>query len=212
VLFALLGFAVVAQLRSADSDPLAGARETELVRILGDLDAQAERLSAEIAELEAAERQLQADSTDEAALEQARQRTEVLGILAGTLPAAGPGVVVSLSGSAITAATLLDAVQELRDAGAEALEVGGVRVVATTSFTADDNGTLIVDGERLAGPVLIQAIGDAATMDAALRIPGGLVDAVATDGGEAVIEVRDSVRIESVIEPAEPQFAQPQTP
>jgi uncharacterized protein YlxW (UPF0749 family) len=212
LLFGLLGFALVAQLRTADDDPLAGARETDLVRILGDLDAQGEQLRAEIADLEAAQRELQAGGADAAALEQAQRRTDLLGILAGAVPATGAGVEVTIDGPAITGVTLLDTVQELRDAGAEVIEVGGVRIVATSSFTSGPDGGLIVDGQRIDTPVLIQAIGEAATMEAALRIPGGLVDTVVTDGGQVVIDARDTVRIDSVVTVTDPEFAEPQTP
>ena len=58
----------------------------------------------------------------------------MLGILAGTVAAEGPGIVVTIDG-VDDAALLLDTVQELRDAGAEAIQLGDVRVVASTYFT-----------------------------------------------------------------------------
>jgi uncharacterized protein YlxW (UPF0749 family) len=210
-LCALLGFAVVAQARSTAEDPLAGARTTDLVRILGDLDSQGDRLRAEIADLQQAQREL-ADGTDAAALAQAQRRSEVLGILAGTVPATGPGIEVELAGPDLSGITLLDAVQELRDAGAEVIEVGGVRVVASSSFATGPAGGIVVDGTTIDTPVLIRAIGDPATLEAALRIPGGLADTVASDGGTIRIEARDTVRIVAVVTPTAPQFAVPQTP
>ena len=68
----------------------------------------------------------------------------MLGILAGTVPATGPGVTITIDDpdGAVTRPTLLDGVEELRDAGAEAIEINdSVRVVASTSFTDGDGGS-----------------------------------------------------------------------
>ena len=83
VLAGLLGFAVVAQVRATDEDPLASARQTDLVRILGDLDTQAERLRQEISELTAAQAELVSGAPEAEALAQAQRRTEVLSLLNG---------------------------------------------------------------------------------------------------------------------------------
>src|SRR2546421_549005 len=96
----------------------------DLVRILSDLDAREERLRAEIASLEDTQRQLASGAQGrEAALDQARRRADALGILAGTLPAQGPGLQIRFTagGEPVRAATVLDAVEELRGAGAEAM-------------------------------------------------------------------------------------------
>ena len=76
-----------------------------------------------------------------------------------SLPAEGPGITVRLVPveRPIAAATLLDAVQELRGAGAEAIQVAGgdgtaVRVVASTYFVDAEDG-IVVDGVTLTGAV-----------------------------------------------------------
>ena len=209
ILAGLLGFAVVAQIRATDEDPLASARQTDLVRILGDLDTQAERLRQEIAELNAAQAELVSGAPEAEALAQAQRRTEVLSLLAGTVPAEGPGVVVRLSGSDVSAAVVLDAVQELRDAGAEVIEIGDVRIVASSSFADGTNGGLVVDGTTLNSPYRLLAIGDGRTLEAALRIPGGLVDSVAAAGGSVDIQAVDRVQIDAVVQPVDPEFAEP---
>src|SRR5207245_9985232 len=139
----LLGFAFVIQLRSNATDPqLASARPEDLVRILSDLDARKDRLSQEISQLETTQQQLAAGSQGRAAaLDAAAKRARDLGILAGTLPAQGPGVQVRFQpgGQALKSSVILDAVEELRDAGAEAMQIEGangasVRIVASTWF------------------------------------------------------------------------------
>ena len=83
---------------------------------------------------------------------------------------------------------MLDAVQELRGAGAEAMQISGgdgatVRIIASTYFLDSDGGISVVDGRRLTGPYTITVIGDPKTMRTALNIPGGVVASVSGDGG-----------------------------
>jgi uncharacterized protein YlxW (UPF0749 family) len=208
LLVGLLAFAFVVQVKSNAGDTqLATARQDDLVRILSDLNAREQRLRAEIATLEATVSQLGAGAQGrEAALAEARRRADELGILAGTLGARGEGLVVRLLAGAepIPAATVLEAVEELRGAGAEALQIAGangrvVRVVASTYF-ADDAapGVLLVDGAGLTAPYIVTVIGPAATMRTALTIPGGVSDAVARDGGTVVVDEPGEVTVDAI--------------
>jgi uncharacterized protein YlxW (UPF0749 family) len=213
----VLVFALVVQLRSNATDPeLATARQEDLVRILSDLDGRQDRLREEIASLEASQRQLASGAQGRAtALEEARRRADELGILAGTLPAQGPGLQVRfVAGSqAIAASTVLDAVQELRGAGAEAMQISGadgqpVRVVASTYFT-DARGGLNVDGTRLTGPYTLLVIGDPQTMHTALNIPGGVVDMVHQRGGNVIVQESDGIHVTALHQVGVPRFARP---
>ena len=62
-------------------------------------------------------------------------------VLNGSVPATGPGLRVTVQDpeGGVTAGVLLDAIQELRGAGAEAIEVDGVRVVVS-SYVGGDPG------------------------------------------------------------------------
>ncbi|MCX6419365.1 MAG: DUF881 domain-containing protein, partial [Actinobacteria bacterium] len=131
VLCAILGFAVVQQVSIVNSDEvLATARSEDLVQILDSLDQRNQRLDAELATLKDTKARLESGQDAAATAAKERQiRDAELGILAGTLAAQGPGVVVTMTGP-VTSSLLLDAVQELRDAGAEAIQINQVRVVA----------------------------------------------------------------------------------
>ena len=79
---------------------------------------------------------------------------------------------------------LLDLVQELRDAGAEAIAVNGRRVGGATSFSRRRTA-VTVDGQEVQQPYEVLAIGDPATLEVGLRIPGGAVDTLdALDGDQ----------------------------
>jgi uncharacterized protein YlxW (UPF0749 family) len=214
VLLALLGFALVTQVRSNDADQgLSSDRQEDLVQILDDLDARKERLNSEVASLSEQQREISSSAQGrQAALDEAKRRADELGILAGTLPAEGPGLSIVFSGHA-PASVLLDAVEELRGAGAEAMQIAGarggtVRVVASTSFT-DQGADLLVDGKRLVAPYTVVVIGDGATMSAALNIPGGVVDAVKRSGGSVSVHEPDVVEVSATRRVTPPRYARP---
>jgi uncharacterized protein YlxW (UPF0749 family) len=210
----LLGFMTVLQLQvQSTDDNYSTATRPQLIQILDGLGQRSSRLQDEVAQLEAEKRQLQsgADSS-RAATEQAQKRADALGILAGTVKATGPGIQLTLenvNGSVISA-LLLNTVQELRDAGAEALEINNkVRITASTAFV--DGGTkggVLVDGLRLTGPYAIDVIGDPSTLETAMRIPGGVEDEVKQEGGLVTVTQQDEVDVTSLASGDAPAHAQ----
>src|SRR5213078_3387706 len=90
-------------------------------------------------------------------------------------------------GGTVPASTLLGAIEELRDAGGEAMTIGGaqgsrVRVVASTYVLDNRHGGLTVDGTRIRPPYRMVVIGDPRTLAAALSIPGGVLETVQRSG------------------------------
>jgi uncharacterized protein YlxW (UPF0749 family) len=218
LLLGLLGFALVVQLRSnAGDEQLSTERPEDLVRILSDLDARKDRLSQEISQEQDLKQQLQAGSQSrQAALAEASQRADALGILAGTLPATGPGLRVAFRAQSkpIHASDVLDAVEELRGAGAEAMQIAGnggatVRIIASTSFVDGTGNTLVVDDRTLNGPYTITVIGDPQTMQIALNIPSGVVDTVHSNGGTVSVVTPGTVQVTALHESTPPQYAKP---
>ncbi|MFC0533606.1 DUF881 domain-containing protein [Phytohabitans kaempferiae] len=217
VLLALLGFTLVVQLKSNSADQgLASARQDDLVRILFDLESREERLRDEIADLEDSQRQLSSGAAGrQAALDEATRRADELGVLAGTLPARGPGLTVEFrqGSERLKASAILDAVQELRGAGAEAMQIAGadgtaVRIVASTWFL-DQEGGVGVDGRRLSAPYTITVIGEPRTMETALKIPGGVVESVGNDNGTVIVQEHEVVDVSALRAPTSLQHARP---
>lgn len=214
LLLALLGFALAAQVRSNEASPLPAARQEDLVRILDDLSARETRLRAEISELQTARARISTSRNGtQAALQEARQRADQLGVLAGTVPAHGPGLKLTVrQGSRhVSAEVLLDALEELRGAGAEAVQFTGstgatVRVGSSTWF-ADTQSGVTVDGTKLTAPYEITAIGDPATMAAALNIPGGVTETVRQAGGSLRISQSRSVQVTALRPLSAPAYA-----
>jgi uncharacterized protein YlxW (UPF0749 family) len=204
VLCALLGFAVAAQVRSNDRDTkFATARQDELVGILGDLAQRSDRLRSDIRDLDTTKSGLELDTQGQAALEDARRRAATYGILAGTVPATGPGIELTVSDpqSRVRAASLLDTLEELRDAGAEVVQVDDVRVGVSTYFTDASDGAVMADGRPLARPFRFLAIGDPHTLATALNIPGGVLRTLRNSGAEGTVQQRQKITIQAVRSP-----------
>ena len=211
VLALSLGYAIAAQVHQTSLEGLEDLRQDELIRILDTVDQDGGRLAQEIQTLQTSRDRLQSSTTSLTEAQQAaQQRLDSLGILAGTVPARGPGIVLTIRdpGHGVTAPLLLDTLQELRDAGAEAVEINDVRVVAHTYFT-DSEGGIDISGKQVNAPYVVTAIGDGSTLASAMEIPGGVTNSVRSVGGEANVETKDSVTVSALQSVSEPQYARP---
>jgi len=214
LLIGSLAFAMTTQIGQDDATDYTSLRGVELVELLKSIDAANERLGTQIDDLtETRDDLLTSSRRSEDAEEEARKRSEQLAILAGSAGAAGPGVAVTIDDpdEAVSANQLLDAVQELRDAGAEAIAVNGTaRVVAQTYFL-DDEHAVVIGGRKVERPFVIEAIGDPGTMSEAVRFRGGLLDRVANVGGKATVVERDKVTITALADVKGPEYARPRS-
>jgi uncharacterized protein YlxW (UPF0749 family) len=221
-LLLVLGFGLAVQVRSTqDEGVLTSARQEDLVQILDELRNRGDRLRDEVGSLSAARERLSTGSGDTAeALREAQRRTQVLGIIAGTLPATGPGILVTVRDpeAQVSASLLLDALEELRNAGAEAMQLEGmgpdgrtaaVRVVASTHLV-DREGGVVVDGVSLAAPYRFVVVGDPSTLAGALAIPGGVEDTVRQQGGSTDVRREDRVQVRALHRLEPPRYARPQ--
>ena len=145
----LVGFLLTAQFRATHgvTAQLEAESEQDLTRIFASLNEESAALRDEISELRLELAALESSAArDEVAREAAARQLEELEILAGLVPARGPGVGVRIADpdGSFEYELLLDLVQELRDAGAEAIAVNGRRVGANTAFSVRQ-GEVTVD-------------------------------------------------------------------
>ncbi len=217
VVLCLLGVAGVMQIRANDSgDAYRNARREDLVQILDGLGVESRRLETEVAELQGTKARLESGADSQrVAREDAQQRVDELAILAGTAPARGPGIRMRISDpqNKVGADVVLDAVEEMRDAGAEVIDIDGqARVVASTWF-GDDGSTLLVDGISVDRPLTISVIGDPHSLEEAARFRGGIVSEITGPkiGGDVQIDQSDDVVITSLHAPPASQYARPAT-
>jgi len=187
---ALIGYFLVAQAGSSQrfSQRLQAESEGDLTRILSDLTTTDAELRDQIGALKL---QLQVLSTsseqDTAASKAAEEQLNDLAVLAGTVSVTGSGIIVTINDpqTSIQYDLMIDLVEELRDAGAEAIAVNNLRVGAASWFGEGANA-VVLDGRVLAAPFKVAAIGQPATLDGGLAIPGGALDSFRTQKGVTV--------------------------
>ncbi len=123
---------------------------------------------------------------------------------ANLTPLQGPGVIVTLDDSKLPGKPgenqnlylihdddLLKVINELKAAGAEALSVNEQRLIATSEIRCA-GPTVSVNNQRSSPPYVIKAIGDPKTLDAALKMRGGVVETLKFWGIQVNINVVDS--------------------
>lgn len=212
VLMVLIGWLATVQAQRTSPDQLENLSQTELIGVLSDLDLRSSQLAAEKARLQQARDQLLGSGDQQAvAREQARKRYEALAILAGTVPATGPGVVVTISDpqGSVRVPDLVNAIQELRDAGAEAMQINDHRVTVSTAFTGTP-GQIKAGSSKITHPITIRAIGDAQTLKTALTFRGGMKSTIEKrPGAEVIIETKRSVKVSAVVAGKPSRFASP---
>ncbi|MFD8600185.1 DUF881 domain-containing protein [Kitasatospora sp. NPDC059646] len=213
LLFAL-GLALAIQVRSTnDHSQLRGARQEDLVRILDELDGRQQRLQFEKTQLEQSLAQLENSSNQaKEAQEQTRRKAAELGVLAGTEKATGPGIVLTIDDpqGQVKADMLLDTLQELRAAGAEAIQINDVRVVAGTYFTDNASGGGVrIDGKNVSQPFRFTVVGNPQDLTPALNIPGGVVRSLEKQQARATIAQQQKVVVDALATPKPLQYGKP---
>jgi uncharacterized protein YlxW (UPF0749 family) len=173
VLLLGIGVLTVAQLRAQRYLRVVTYDRDEQAVLLSELVDANRRLRAEI-DLLTAQKDAYAEENRGAILEELVAELNRVRVLNGTIEVSGPGVELLLDGP-LSALDLLDVVNELRNAGAEALALNGHRLVVNSVFVVEDRGLVVVDGHPVRRPYRLEAIGDPDTVETALLRPGGLL-------------------------------------
>jgi len=207
----LLGFLVITQVRSqAGGTGLEDRSAQDLTLLVANVSTRNDQLRGEVADLG---RQLDsivaAQARGDTSAGQLRADLVRIRIWSGVDAAEGQGVRVVLRGPA-TANVLADLLNELRNAGAEAIAVGGVRVVPAT-IAGGAPGAVSVEDTLLVDPLEVVAIGNAATITGTLTRAGGLVaQELATNPGLGIeVTPADRLLVPATARDLAPRVAKP---
>jgi uncharacterized protein YlxW (UPF0749 family) len=208
VLSLVLGLLLVVQLRSQrDIRQAAGNTEWELV--VADLIDSNARLRDEIEVLQLQLVGLQDLDRGGAVLESLVDEVNHLRVANGLAKVSGPGIELEIVGS-VSVLDLHDLINELRNAGAEALALNGRRIVASSAIGTDGE-QVTVDGVPVPAPYHLEAIGEAHTLEVALTRPGGLVELLrqAPSGILITVSQKDKVTLPVYDQPMPFVYAEP---
>ncbi|MFF4322793.1 DUF881 domain-containing protein [Streptomyces sp. NPDC001568] len=215
LLFVLgLGLAIQVRSNNDSSAPLRGARQEDLVRILDELDGRTTRLEDEKQRLDDQRKELESSSNQaEEARRQTVEKERQLGILAGTVAAQGPGITLRITDpqGQVQSDQLLDTLQELRAAGAEAIQINGVRVVAS-SFFSDEAGGVAIDGKKITQPYEFKVIGRPQDLEPALNIPGGVVQTLEKEQATVAVTRSAKIVVDALRAAKQPDYARSSSP
>ena len=175
VVAGLLGILAVGQLRGQAGVPgLSALTATELTQLIANLTTGNDQLRDTIAELSGQEAHLveardRGDTTvDELKADLARIRA-----WAGLTAVTGQGIAITVRGP-IGGDGMEELLNELRNAGAEAIAIDGLRVV-TGTVVAGAPGALSVENQALGDAFEIRAIGSPQILTGTLTRTGGVI-------------------------------------
>ena len=207
VLCALLGFSYAIQLNNTTST-YETMSEDELTKLISETSTQVQKLEQRKSELSNQLDSLKdtADKNEKAA-EIARQNAESNGILSGRLPVSGEGVVIRISKGSkrdIDASILFTLLEELRNSGAEVIEINDIRVI-TSTYISDTADGLDCDGTNIKAPFIIRAIGDSDNLQNAVNLAGGVGSRLKVKYG-ATVSIVPSDKVEITSTRSAPQY------
>lgn len=189
--FLVLGFLLALQLKSVRQQTAVDATSANRLETLQELynnvvnerDGLKDQLTTAQKELE----DYRSAAASGEGSEALKSEVEYLSMVAGLTDVEGPGVMVILQDSTATNTSgeeadylihdsdLLSVINELRDAGAQALSLNGERILATSEVRCAGS-VVLINGQRVAAPFVLYAIGDPTTLYNALTMRGGVVD------------------------------------
>ncbi len=191
-----LGLLVVVQLRSQAGDTgLAQLSAQDLTVLVANLNDRNDELRTEVASLDRELATLvQNRSRGDVSVDEISADLERVRAYAGLDPVAGPGVTISIDGP-IDGPGVEELINELRNAGAEAIAVGTVRVVTGVVVTGGP-GAAAIDGVPLKDGFEVAAIGAPDKLTGSLTRSGGVIAQLAATQPDVVVTVTPVDRLE----------------
>jgi uncharacterized protein YlxW (UPF0749 family) len=189
VVAGILGLLAIGQLRGQAGAPgLAALTSTELTQLIANLSAGNDRLRDELGDLTRQEQKL-TDARDRGQTTVGDLTTDLdrIRAWAGLTPVTGQGISILITGP-IGGDGVEDILNELRNAGAEAIAVDAVRVV-TGTVVAGAPGALSVENDALGSTFEIRAIGSPQILTGTLTRTGGVIAEVTATYAGAQLSV-----------------------
>ena len=206
----IIGILLVGQLRSqARPIELSSLSAQELSTLIETASARNIELSDGLANLREQIRDYEgAELQGQSVLELTEENLEGLAAFAGLRAVEGQGIVLEIDGS-FTPSAVNDLIYELRNAGAEAIAVDGIRITAR-SVAVQGTGAIEIDGVAIGRSFTISAIGSPSGLRGAIERPGGILTLL-QQSIEAVfvIDERSDLVVPATQRDLTPQVAQP---
>ncbi len=205
----ILGMAVVVQINSVNNNGTtisSNSKESDLKTQVLKMKEKYERQYNELEDLtKKLEEARQQATSNNSELEELEAKIKQDNLLLGNTNIKGPGITITLTDGKkeltlidsadllIHAENVLAVVNELKNAGAEAISINGERVVNTSAISCDGN-IIIVNGKKVSTPIEIAAIGYAPRLTTLSRA-GGTLENFALDGKGVEIKKPNNIEM-----------------
>lgn len=138
--------------------------------------------------------------------EEIAAKLKINNMLLGLTDVTGNGIQIKVEDSKVTLITedinmylvhdadLREILNELSNAGAEAVEINGERIIGTTCITCAGN-IISINGTRISSPFIIKAIGNQETLYGAITRPGGYIQLMQNQTIPTEVKKMQSMRI-----------------
>lgn len=209
IIFFLLSFAITVQLRITSSEESEVTQEkiiTQLKDKIFELNDENEKLNKKFGnsqeELEAVRTKV---TENDISNTEKSNLIKKYTMIQGNSDVKGKGIIIryyanetgingeKIGNSDITK-DLVDIVNELKNAGAEAISVNDIRIIGTSSIEMEKNN-IVVDGKRIARPYVVKAIGNSETMNSSLIRPGGTIELIRNSRAKIELVIAKEVKI-----------------
>lgn len=110
----------------------------------------------------------------------------------------GEGIIITLTDTDIAsydAEDILELVNELRGAGAEAISINGQRIVNTSDIVHISSTIIKVNSKNISSPYVIKVIGDKTYLKSALTIKNGYIDVKEKNDYKIKVEEKNNIKI-----------------
>ena len=127
-----------------------------------------------------------------------KKELEEANLILGKTDVSGNGIEVILKDNEekeYTSLDLLNLVNELRAAGADAISINGERVINLTDIVDISNKYILVNSNKISSPYKVIAIGDENYLKSALSIKNGYVDVKQKDGYNIMVLEKKNIEI-----------------
>lgn len=204
----ILTLAITLQIRTMTKKKSAvssGSKNSELIDSLLEWQERYDKITKK---LEKSSELLESEREEVSKQNQAKQEKadelKKYNLLLGLTDVSGEGITITAKDGTINKATdnissylvhdadLREIVNELANAGAEAISINDQRIVNTTSITCAGN-IISINGEKVSSPFVIKAIGNEESLYGALSRPGGYIALMKED---LPVEIKKSSNIQ----------------
>jgi len=209
-IFTMVMFTQFKTIEQTDITAIETMRETELREELSRIKASYDEVDTKLKDTEnkITEYENKMENTEDSTKLLETELTEAKMYL-GYTNVRGQGIVITLSDGtrSIESYDLINLVNELKLAGAEAISINDNRIVSNTEIVDIVNRYILVNGKRISGPYTIKAIGEMKYLESGISLKNGYIDEIKANGKNISYILENEVVIEAYDGEIEMQYS-----